>query len=497
MAKSKSRARAPRARITGGAPVAEAQNFWSGASNYDPLHGIEIGGNYSAAVSPSSFDTKYLATTFDAAPSTTVGAWDVRRITEARQAHKLGLFTTSGYLASQFLTDPRIYAGLLQRIGPPFALAKQVQGSQWWNGKGLAEDVRLEAESMFHDGSRAVPPAVLGTIFATDAIMGCCIAQNVVKPRPDGSRWDFELRPWPMRHSWWNQSKRCYQVQTTTDGVVDVRHGDGKWVVFEPWGFESFDWGALPALSICYGDRRFAIRDRSNHAQAHGSPAIVGTLPQGIKPQSTEAAAFEARLRMLQNSRSGLIKPFGTTIEYLEAKTLAYQIFGDILTSNNQDIAIALLGQDGTTENKGGTYTKALVLDGVRYDLVKIDIRGVEEPINSGFLRPWTILNHGEEKLASVLSWLVPDPREDARRAELAARVNAFNAAIAGFRANGFACDQAFCERLAKSSYGLNEIPKLVDPSGKPAAPPPPNAKQDPGTATATKQEDFEGEGPK
>ena len=418
---------------------------------------------------------RYLAHAFVPPPPPMLGRWDVGRIRVARDQHAEGQFDQSSMLAWSMLCDPRVFAANLQRIGPPLGIPRDVCAGSWRGGAGQAEAVRLEAEALFSDDSAAFPPGTLGATFTSNAMMGVNVDYLDWTPRADGSRWDPVVKAWPAHAMNWNASRRVYQAHTLTDGLVDVVHGDGKWILYEPYGPQSFRHGAVIPLASCFADRGYAVRDASNPSAAHGSPAIVGMLPESIKIDSDEGRMFMTMLQRLQNAQAGILKPFGSTVEFLEAKTLAWQIFEKIIGRNNQDIAMALLGQDGTSENGGGTYTKALVLDGVRYDIVKIDCR-IAQPLNSGALKPWTAINFGDPRLQPSVRWLVPDLREQARRQALAEQHKSFNDTIAAYAGNGFAVDQAAADALAHD-FGIRPLKLAGDRATPPAKPAPPGGK--------------------
>lgn len=425
-----------------------------------------------------SEDMKYLGYAFEPITPLTMTGWNVDRIRRARDAHALGEFDVSALLADAMLVDPRIVAGLLQRLGPSLGIPREVKGGKRWNGKGLTETVRAEAEALFAPESTACPPGTLAAGFLSTAMMGPAILQNVWTPRDDATRIDVEARPWPMQLARWNEARRRYQL-FTTDGELTIEPNDGKWIVIEPYGPRSYLFGALRALALVWADRSYAIRDRSNHSAAHGSMSIVGTLPQSVATDSAEGKAFRVVLQMLQRARSGLVKAFGSAIETLEPKTLAWQIFGQIVDSSNRDIMLALNGIDGTA-----VYKPISQIDGVRYDLVRLELGAATVSYNEGLVKPWTLYNFGDADLVPRLGWLVPDPREQERLDALGRRHQAFSMALTGYRKAGVLVDQPFVDRLA-ASFGV-DAPKLdakaaavLSPAAASPDPPPPTEAQD------------------
>lgn len=396
----------------------------------------------SAPAKPSA-DTRYLKHAFEALPPLTLGDWDVGRIRAARDAHAIGDFVDSAILADAMLTDPRIYSGLGQRLGPLLGIPRTIKAGPRWQGKGLAETARAEAEGFFRAESSACPPGTMAAGFVATGMMGTAILQNVWKTSADGSRLNAEVRPWPMQQTTWNESIRRYQLRTT-EGLITVQPNDGKWIVIEPYGPRSYMYGALRPLALIWADRALALRDRSNHSAAHGSMSIVGTPPEKIDVDSPQGRAFTAALQNLQNARAGIVKPFGSMVEGFEPKTLAWQIFGQIVNSANADIMLVLNGVNGDS-----VYKPISQLDGVRYDIVRLELGAAGTQYNLGLLRPWAIYNFDNEDVAPEMAWLVPDPREQERLEALGRRYDAFTRTIAGYRKAGLVVDDALVSAVA------------------------------------------------
>jgi hypothetical protein len=414
------------------------------------------------AAPPLSTDAAYLSHPFEPLPPLTLSSWDISRIREARDAHVLGQFQASAVLADALMTDGRIYQATTQRIGPPLGIAREVIGGSRWNGKGLTETVRVGVQEILlgPGPAPALGPATLAPIFLSLAVMGVCILQVIRRPRADGSRIDVELRPWPLQQAYWNEAIRRY-VLFSTDGPIEVTPNDGKWIVIEPWGPRSFKLGAIRALALLWADRAYAQRDRSNHSAAHGSVNIVGTLPEGVKVRSPEGAAFRDAVRLLQQARSGIILPDGSKVAPFEPQTQASKIFDSIIDSDNGDIALCLLG---ILPGGDGTYKPIPQLDGVRYDLVRLDIGAAESQLQTGLVRPVTAWNWGDDpELVPAYRWLVPDPREIERVDAEARHHAALSTTLQAYRGAGLLVDQPLVNRLA-ARFGISPAP-LLDPN--------------------------------
>lgn len=421
-----------------------------------------------APVAPrTSFDAQTLGHVFEPAPKLGVWSWDLERIRAARSEHCRGKFSLSAHLADAMLDDGAIYATLAQRISPAVGLPLDVLGSSYYGGRGLAETARAEAVELFARGS-ALPPGTIADTVQTLAMMGPFVGQNHWTTRADGSRVDVSMRPWPMHAIEWDETALRYAA-LTRDGRVPIEPNDGKWVVIAP--HESHPWrhGAVRPLGLAWADRSYGVRDRSMLSETQGQPHMLGTLPDGWTYDSAEGRAFIEQMKGLLRARSGMAKPFGSTVEYLEISGAIFQIFENIIKHEESIVAKVLLGQDGTSENSGGNYVKARLLFNVRNDLVEQDLGAMEAGLNAGVLYPWTVVNFGDGRLAPRLKWRMPDLAEDERREALAKRRIAFNLDLKGYRENGLLVDQALVDALAHD-YGIEPAPRLVAMADTPAA---------------------------
>jgi uncharacterized protein DUF935 len=378
--------------------------------------------------------------------------WTVDKVRAARKLHDQGQFYHSMRLVRVVTTDPRVKSALSQRVDTPTGLPIRAIAAGPRAGTGASRVARDECEAMFTPRSYTAPPTIRRAILRDMVMVGVAIAQNVWTPRGDGERWDVRLEPWPLEHAVWNASINRYQV-ITTEGLLTIEHGHGKWCIFEPNGPRSWLLGAIRDLSMPWADRTYGIRYRSQHAAAHGSPVPVGELPQGIPIESAPGRLFQRLVSALLTMRIGGVRPFGSKIEYLEPKTQAWQVFDSIVRNSNEDISLSLLGQDGTV-TKGGVYT-APAFDGIRFDLAELDTQTFEVGAQTGLVAPWAGVNFGVE-YAPTISTVLPDPEEDERREAFGETVEAFGRGLVALRMAGLEVTDELVTALARE-YGLPE----------------------------------------
>lgn len=404
---------------------------------------------------PEDFSRRRLSMVFEPLDDIDAWAWSASSVRAARQDHLKGDFRQSARLAHAVTCDPSIFGALLNRTAPARALPRYFESPL----ARLATAAEREIE---------VSPGTVMEIVAHLAMLGMWVGQVEWTPRADGSRLDVRLRTWPMRSVYYDQHRRQLLTHTRGGQIVPVVHGDGKWVVATASDFEPWQWGAIKGIGMHWVHRAHHIRDRGWSSEAHGQSKFIGELPDGVDLNSDGGQAFVAAVKELRNRRSGMAHPKGAKVYQLEAVSQMWQIFKEAIASVDQDVARALLGQDGSLANEGGNYIKAAQLFGVRSDIVEGDLVAMQKAWNEGVLRPWAAVNFGELDRAPTIEWAFPDPDEAARRAardderkRYGERMAAMLEALASMRDLGLVIDQPTVRRMAER-YGV-DAPEVSD----------------------------------
>ena len=423
----------------------------------------------------SQFDLANLAKIKEA-PYRPIGniAWDIDAIKTARDAQLRGDFRFAARLADAMGTDPGLFTSRLNRLAPMRGLPVVLEPA---NQTARALRIAEEGEALFGRKGVALQRDHMVSLHRRYVDHGASVGFNVWTPRPDASRIDVELRVWPQEFLRWREAEHRWYALTLNGGEIPVEHGDGRWVVFQQEKLSPWTEGAVVPGSMLWADRAFAVRDRSNASRAHGSPKLVGELPEGVSLQKDDGSGNSvltdeaaAMIDLLQTLFVGELpfglRPAGSKTELLVSQSQAWQIWSEIIKSNNADSDRIYLGQDGTTQNAGGNYIKSERLFGVRNDLVESDIMVFAEAILTGTIEPWAAINFGDSKLAPARCWQMPDADEDARRTSIGEHQELFFRHIDSLLEQGFRVDQATVDQLAKT-YGVT-APQIGGQSLKP-----------------------------
>lgn len=378
-------------------------------------------------------------------------SWDLNSIRIAREHQMLGRFLLPARLAEATRTDYAIFASFLNRLAPQRGLPVELDPPI---DSARAARLVLEGTALFGPRGVGIHPDTLADIDGTLANHGVAFGLNVVTPRDDGSRVDFEHKSWPIEFVRWDPIERAFKTQI--DGYAEecIIHGDGRWTIYQQHEHEPWKHGAILAIAMVWADHAFGVRDRSRAANAHGNAKIVGTMPEGLALQdevgklTAEGGAFMELLRAVASADTPVgIKPFGSTLDYIVNNSTAWQIFKEIVDSGDKAADRVYLGHDVSATAAGGDAVGYLF--GVRNDIVEGSLRAIERGLRTGVIEPWAALNFGDSALAPDRVYLMPDADEDARRKSLADRTKAFYDAIKSAKDNGFEVSAEYLKRLA------------------------------------------------
>jgi len=383
------------------------------------------------------------------------GGWTVERARLAIEQHDMGRFAESWALAVKVSQWSRVFGALRQRIAPIQRFPRSVDGGT----RGLDRVVREEAERLFKGQTGTLPafPSFWTTVECL-ALMGFSWWQSWEVPLADGTRTP-QTEFWPPDASWYDMGRQRWYMWTQEEGSVEVQRDDPRWTLIalgeEPWRA-----GAVRAIGLEYVDAAFARFDRSDLADTHGRPKAYAVMPEGVKvsetvggeapAKSTEGDLVLDSLRILQESDAGAAFAHGTELGQLAVADGVVGLYKDILESDAEGVAIAILGTDGTvSKGTGGVYSSPM-FQGVAENTVASDTEAVSGGATR-VLERWRVTNYADARVPLKASIQMPDTNRDARTKSLTERTQAFHAAVKAEKDNGFTITKERVDDLAKS----------------------------------------------
>ncbi|HBE44262.1 MAG TPA: DUF935 domain-containing protein [Deltaproteobacteria bacterium] len=143
-----------------------------------------------------------------------------------------------------------------------------------------------------------------------------------------------------------------------------------------PYGF--------PELSRCFWPitfKRGGMKFWVIFTEKYGMPYLIGKKPRGTSKEETDALA-DVLENMVQDAVA--VIPDDSSVEIKEAsgKSASADIYERLLEFCKTEVSIAILGQNLTTEVKGGSYAAAQSHMAVRQDIVDSDKKLVANTLN-------------------------------------------------------------------------------------------------------------------
>lgn len=400
-------------------------------------------------------------------PITSFADWDkVWQVKQVLRGFEGGSdFQQPAMFADAMMRDDRVFGVMATRIG---ALVGSDVEFKPANKKPKAKDAALalggndEIEGKWE--AMATPWAV-GQLVFWGLMLGIGVAEIVWRTtNPDGTaadEWTPSLRVWHPQFLSWDQQAGVYRLRTA-EGMVTLPSPeqnprlDGQWVIYTPFGYRDGWRGALlRPLAMLYLCRQWAHRDWASHNEVHGQPTTLAKLPEVAPPEEKQAFAD---LLASRGSNAAILLPQGEGpgtsygIELLEAQGMSFQTFKEQINKLETDIAVAVLGQNLSTEVRSGSLAAAQVHEGVRLDKRREDAR-IGQHLRAQLVTHWAEFNLGDPELAPRVCYVVEDPEDELKEVQT---LEGVGSAILSLRAAGLQVDaEAIADR-----YGVPLIPE-------------------------------------
>lgn len=394
----------------------------------------------------------------------TVTNWTLQSIQAAETAANDGQISQAALLCDQLLADSRIRGAFAQRT----ALVRIVPSFEPGRGSRAAQ----VAEALEDGDYWALTPAgELEKLHRWGLLLGFGFGQM---------RWVDEagnaylrdgrnvprLHTWHPQHAEWDGSRRKWFVYVGDGTRREEITAENGWITYTPFGSDA-PWkeGVWRSLKVWWTLKQLAAQDWARYSEKNGIGAFVAELAEGSTDAQRKTLARE--LRRLGREK-GFALPNGATLKMVEATAKTYETFKDQIAVANTEAAIAILGQNLTSEVSGGSYAAANIHANVSLAIVGADGEALSDFEHDQIQAPYAAANWGDPEAAA---WPVRDtaPPED-----VAAKVEAQQSTLAlpalaresGFEIQNF---EALAERVGLELKALPEQPPTT-PEGAPAA---------------------------
>jgi phage gp29-like protein len=323
-----------------------------------------------------------------------------------------GVFYDASLLVDQMMRDDRIKATFSTRLtsvlGQPMHMEPSAIGEKRADKRAqrCAEDAHDLWEKM-------VPRAELMSLMKWALLLGVGIARKEWT-RSDGE-WLPTIKVWHPGALRFDLMTDRYMLRTQGQGEIPIERDDPNWLLVTPFGHKyARSEGLLRSLAMLYLCRQWAFRDRARNSEVHGQP-----IRQIIVPAESDADDKRTANRIIASlgSETTAVTPQGTEgnlfdLKLIEAQSNASEVFGPLIQHLDECIAILILGQADSTQQKGGLGAKENAGDTVRRDVMRFDAACIADLARDGVLADWAEYNYGSRDLAPTPMIEVDPPKD-------------------------------------------------------------------------------------
>lgn len=337
--------------------------------------------------------------------------WDsVQKVKHAIRGLEAGQFESAAQVVDAMGRDDRIDGCLMTRAGalPSLPLSMEARGDG--RRKSIAEEAEEGFEAMFPDHS-------LTDLAQWGIMLGVGVGELIWEF--GDTRYTPTLKVWHPRFLSWRWDTRSFWLATEEDNR-EIHPGDGQWVLFMPYGAQR-GWmhGKVRSLYVPWLIRQWGLRDWARYSEVHGMPIRKAVTPPNAAEedkarflQEVANLGNESIIRTPRVSGGTGEEPHKYDIELVEAMSQSWDGFEHLLDKAESCIAINLLGQNLTTEVKGGSYAAARMHMKVRDDVLDSDGERLGQCIREQALSWWALHNFGSKDLAPMPIWKTAPPED-------------------------------------------------------------------------------------
>lgn len=387
--------------------------------------------------------------------------WTLASADAAISAHENGDFQQSARLVDAMGRDDRIDAVLGTRIQAVLGLDFELEPADPAEADGRSN--KSVAKQFIKQWYRLCTEERLGEALKWRRMMGFGIGELIwYDDRGKLQSSPQRLKLWHPQHSRFDHDRQKFMIRQAGGPEIEVTHGDGKWVVFGN-GLRPWMRGAVRALWILWLARQYAYRDWNLFSERTGQGILgVKTIDSGVAGEERNRIVYD-----LQQRWRGIIAELpqrgdqegSAGLELLETDG-GTVVFDQLISRTDTAIAVLMLGQNLTTEVKGGSFAAASAHDRIRIDYLRADVDQLATDCQTGILEPWAERSNGSRDLAPYPKWDA-DPPEDEKAA--AEGQKAFGEAVTAIQAAGY--DVKNIDELGEK-YGFKLEKKPEPPPG-------------------------------
>lgn len=278
---------------------------------------------------------------------------------------------------------------------------------------------RLEDEGDFW---RIVPAEQLQQLQKWHALLGLAMGRlswvdEDGKPRlQDGYHLPVTKAWSTCRHLNYDYFGQRWQTQVGRTGRLEqLTPGVNGWLLWQMASDRPWALGQWRACRVWLLLKLYAIRDMARFGERQGQGTVVVKAPKARVDTTAKRKRLVREIK--QMGANGVIAlPPDFDFSIVESVARNQEIFTKQIDAANAGIAIAIVGQNLTSEVKSGAYASARVHQEVSDTIIATDAEALSDFVHDQILVPWAIANWGTADAAPWPVWDITPPEDDEQR---------------------------------------------------------------------------------
>lgn len=234
-----------------------------------------------------------------------------------------------------------------------------------------------------------------------------------------------QLKVWHPKHLRWDQNELKWFLRTRS-GEIHIKPGEGEWVILSGYSTRepilSAPWHGL---ALWWLAKSYSLLDWSDQNDRLATGKFVAE--PGKEVSFTPEQRKELARDIQQLGRNGsVVMPEGVSLKLLESQADTYETYSMQIDAANTAFAVALLGNNLSSEVKGGSYAAASVHENVADDKKRSLSETFATQLRDSVLKHYVKANFGDGVVVPWPSWKLDRPKDKNARAQELASLGGF-----------------------------------------------------------------------
>lgn len=300
------------------------------------------------------------------------------------------------------------------------------------------------AQELDEDWWDAFPEDELSQFVVWGRLLGVSFGELVWTTNERTGRVTPRLKFWHPKHFSYDWEKQQWFLDLGLTNKLAIDERGGQWVIYAPFGrYRPWAHGLWRGISRWWMLKSYAILDWGVHSEK-SSKLILSTTEQATAGQRKAVVA-----EVYEMAKDAVISlPLGYQLSLMELTANTNQIYNAQIDAANTAFAIAVLGQNLTTEVQGGSFAAAKTHLRVELQRARSDKETLSTTLRSQAIERWAEFNFGDRTAAPWPNWHIEPAEEQGSNATtLATLANA----LTQLKELGFTVD----EETLREKYGV------------------------------------------